>query len=32
MKLDSTLQIIGILTETYLALLMNWELSHSQIG
>ncbi|XP_050289967.1 uncharacterized protein LOC126728140 [Quercus robur] len=28
----SLLGVIGILTETYLALLMNWELSHSQIG
>ena len=32
MKLDSTLQVIGILTETYLALLMNWASSPSRTG
>ena len=32
MKLDSTLQVIGILTETYLALLMNWVSSPSRTG
>jgi hypothetical protein len=32
MKLDSTLQVICILTETYLAWLMSWVSSPSRTG